>query len=55
MTVDLHGLENKFLENKSGRNFLRSASLVYKLLPANLVACKPAFYIFLYITSKVKR
>ena len=37
------GLENKFLENKSGRIFLRSTSLLYKILPTNLVACKPTF------------
>ena len=40
------GLENKFLENKSGRNFLRSTSLLYKILPTNLGACKPTFYTF---------
>ena len=27
------GLENKFLENKSGRIFLRSIGLLYKFLP----------------------
>ena len=30
------GLENKFLENKSGRIFLRSTGLLYKFLPTNL-------------------
>ena len=31
-----------------------STSLLYKILPTNLVACKAAFYIFqLYITSEV--
>ena len=34
------GLENKFLENKSGRNFLRSTGLLYKFLPTNLGVCK---------------
>ena len=38
-------LENKFLESKSGRIFLRSTSLLYKILPTNLGACKPTFYI----------
>ena len=37
-------LENKFLENKSGRIFLRSTSLLYKILPTNPGACKPTFY-----------
>ena len=40
------GLENKFLENKSGRIFLRSTGLLYKFLPTNLRVCKPAFYTF---------
>ena len=35
-------------------NFLRSTSLLYKILPTNLGACKPTQY-FLYITSEVKR
>ena len=39
------GLENKFLENKSGRIFLRSTGLLYKFLPTNLGVCKPTFYI----------
>ena len=30
------GLENKFLENKSRRIFLRSTGLLYKFLPTNL-------------------
>ena len=30
------GLENKFLENKSGRIVLRSTGLLYKFLPTNL-------------------
>ena len=29
---------------KSGRFFLRSKSLLYKILPTNLSACKPTFY-----------
>ena len=40
------GLENKFLENKSGRIFLRSTGLLYKFLPTNLEVCKPTFYTF---------
>ena len=40
------GLENKFLENKSGRIFLRSTSLLYKILPTNLEVSKPTFYTF---------
>ena len=32
------------LENKSGRIFLRSTSLLYKILPTNLGACKLTFY-----------
>ena len=40
------GLENKFLENKSGRIFLRSTGLLYKSLPTNLRVCKPTFYTF---------
>ena len=34
------------LENKSGRIFFRSTSFLYKILPTNLGACKPTFYIF---------
>ena len=34
------------LENKSGRIFLRLTSLLYKILPASLGMCKPAFYTF---------
>ena len=40
------GLENKFLENKSGRIFLRSTGLLYKFSPKNLRVCKPTFYTF---------
>ena len=40
------GLENKFLENKSGRIFLGSTGLLYKFLPTNLGVCKPTFYTF---------
>ena len=40
------GLENKFLENISGRTFLRSTGVLYKFLPTNLGVCKPMFYIF---------
>ena len=42
------GLENKFLENKSGRIFLRSTGLLYKFLPTNLGVCKPIFYTFIH-------
>ena len=41
------GLENKFLENKSRRIFLRSTGLLYKFLPTNLVVFKPTFYNFI--------
>ena len=40
------GLENKFLENKSRRIFLRSTGLLYKFLPTNLGVFKPTFYDF---------
>ena len=40
------GLENKFLENKSRRIFLRSTGLLYKFLPTNLGVFKPTFYNF---------
>ena len=49
------GLENKFLENKSGRIFLPSTGLLYKFLPINLGVCKSTFYNFYYITSEVKQ
>ena len=49
------GLENKFLENKSRRIFLRSTSLLYKFLPTNLGVFKPTFYNFLYMTFEVKQ
>ena len=42
------GLENKFLENKSRRIFLRSTGLLYKFLPTNLGVFKPAFIIFIH-------
>ena len=44
------GLENKFLENKWSRIFLRSL----QNLPNNLGACKPTFYIF-YTLPEVKQ
>ena len=47
------GLENKSLENKSGRIFLRSTGVLYKFLPTNLGVCKPTFYIF-YHTDLLK-
>ena len=37
-------MENKLLENKSGRKFC--VRQVYKFLPINLGACKPIFYFF---------
>ena len=37
-------VENKFLENKSGRIFC--VRQVYKFLPINLGACKPIYYFF---------
>ena len=39
-------LENKFLENKSGRIFLRSTSLLFRILPTSLETCKPTVYTF---------
>ena len=42
------GLDNKFLENKSRRIFLRSTGLLYKFLPTNLGVCKPTFYNFIH-------
>ena len=46
------GLDNKFLENKSRRIFLRSPGLLYKFLPTNLRVFKPTFYNF--YTSHVR-
>ena len=40
------GLENKFLENKSGRIFLRSTSLLYKIWLTSLGACELTYYTF---------
>ena len=42
------GLENKFLENKSGRIFCvrQVYNLFCKILPTSLVTCKPTFYTF---------
>ena len=39
-------LENELLENKSGLIFLRSTSLLNKILPTNLGECKPTFHTF---------
>ena len=39
-------LENKFLESKSGRIFLRSTSLLYKIFPTSPGTCKPTFCTF---------
>ena len=50
------GLENKFLENKSGLCFLRSTGLLYKFLLTNLGLFKPTFYNWLlHITFEVKQ
>ena len=46
------GVENNFLENKSGRIFC--VRQVYKFLPINLGTCKPFFSFFLYTTSEEK-
>ena len=40
------GLENKFLESKSGRIFFAFDRLLYKFFPTNLRLCKPTFYTF---------
>ena len=40
------------LENKSGRIFLRSTSLLYKILPTSLGTCNPAFSTF--YTSRLR-
>ena len=53
-------LENKFLHGKKIRpSFLRSTSLLYKILPTNLGVCKPIFNTFytliLFIISEVKQ
>ena len=42
------GLENKFFANKSGRIFMRSTSLLHKILPTNRGVCKPTFYTFMH-------
>ena len=44
-------LRNKFLENKSGRIFLRSTGLLNKFLPTNLGVSKPTFYTLYVIGS----
>ena len=52
------GHENKLLENKLGRTFLRSTSLLYKFLPTDLGVFKNNllyFLYFLYITSELKQ
>ena len=41
------------IKTKSGWIFLYSTSLLNKILPTNLVACRPAFYTFLCITSEI--
>ena len=40
------GLKNNCLEHKSDRIFLRSTSLLYKILPTSLGTCNPTFYNF---------
>ena len=40
------GLENKFLENKSGRIFLRSTGFTLQILANKSGVCKPTFYNF---------
>ena len=56
MALEHSRVENKFLENKSGRIFC--VRQVYKFLQINLGACKPIFYYyyyyFLYTTSEEK-
>ena len=42
------GLENKFLENKSGPIFLRLTGLLYKFLPTNLGVCNQPFILFIH-------
>ena len=44
-------MENKFLENKSGRIFC--VRQVYKFLPINLGACKPIFYLFIFFIHHI--
>ena len=39
-------LQNKFLENKSGRIFLALDKFTLQILAKNLGVCKPAFYTF---------
>ena len=48
------GLENKFLENKSGRIFCvrQVYNLLYKILPTSLGTCKSTFYT--YYTSHLR-
>ena len=43
------------LRKQIRRNFLRSISLLYKILPTSLGTCKPTFFYFLYITADVKQ
>ena len=40
------GLENESLENNIRPNFLRSTSLINKILPTTLGACKPTLHTF---------
>lgn len=44
------GLENEFLENKSGRIFAFD-----KILPTTLAACKPTIHTFYTSPSEVKQ
>ena len=45
MSLDYRNV-NQAWEKKSGRIFLRSTSLLYKILPTNLEVSKPTFYTF---------
>ena len=46
-------MENKFLENKSGRIFC--VQQVYKFFSINLDACKPFFYYYFLYTPHLRR
>ena len=48
-------LDHSTLGKQIRPNFLRSISLLYKILPTSLGTCKPTFYTFYSITSEVKQ